>query len=176
MKIDCVKVGYLQTNCYILNIDNEVIIIDPGDEKDKIKECILNKKVSGIIITHYHFDHIGAMDELVKETNAKIYDYNNLKDGKNKIGPFSFECIYTPGHKEDLISLYFRDVNSLFCGDFIFEGTIGRTDLHGGNFKDMQKSIEKILKYADNLIIYPGHGNKTTLGKERDNLKRYLEY
>lgn len=171
MNIKIVKVGYLQTNCYILENDKECLIIDPGDEPSKIIDNI-SKKVVGILITHYHFDHIGALEELKINYNCNVYDRNNLKEGINKISSFTLETIYTPGHKDDNISFLFD--NNLFCGDFIFEGTIGRTDLPTGSLKEMKSSINKILKYDSNIIIYPGHGNKTTLKKEINNLNKYI--
>ena len=171
MEIKKVEVGFLKTNCYILVKDNKYLIIDPGDEFNKINERI-NGEVVGIIITHYHFDHIGALEDLVNKYKVNIYDINNLEEGINTIYPFTFNMIKTPGHKSDLISLLFD--NHLFCGDFIFEGTIGRADLPGANFLDMQESIRKIMKLDKNTIIYPGHGNITTLEKELGNLSRYL--
>lgn len=171
MQIKIIKVGYLETNCYILENDKETLIIDPGDEAEKIIPNI-TKQVVGILITHHHFDHIGAVDELRTKYNCNIYDFQNLKEGKNKIGSFTFETIKTPGHKDDLISFLFN--KDLFCGDFIFKGTIGRCDLDGSNFKDMQNSINKILKYGKEITIYPGHGPKTTLKEEESNLKNYV--
>lgn len=170
MNLEVVKVGILKTNCYILSIDNNVIVIDPGDEYDKIKKVIKNKNVIGVIVTHNHFDHIGAL----KYFN-NIYDYNNLKEGINKIGKFTFEVINTPGHTDDSICLYFKEDNIMFVGDFIFENSIGRTDL-GGNINDMVNSLKKISKYNRNIIIYPGHGNFSKLGLELDKIKRYLKF
>lgn len=161
MKIDCIKVGYLETNCYILDINNQVIVIDPGDEYSKIKEKINNKEVLGCIITHHHFDHIGAINHF-----DKIYDIHNLKEGINSIGPFKFEVIYTPGHKEDCITIYFKEEKIMLVGDFIFKDGIGRTDLEGGDINQMIDSIKKISKYDQDIILYPGHGDKTKLGRE----------
>ena len=175
MKIDIIKVGMLETNCYILDIDRNVLVVDPGYESDKIKETIGNRKVAGIIVTHYHFDHIGALDDIKSYYKVNVYDYSNLKNGLNKISNFEFEMIPTPGHKEDLISIYFKEYKSLFCGDFIFEGTIGRYDLDGGDFNKMKESIKNILTYPLNTNIYPGHGNKTTLENEKKNLEYYLK-
>lgn len=174
MKLERVIVGPLETNCYILSIGEETLIIDPGDDFYKIKNVIQNKKTVGVIITHYHFDHIGALKELISYTNSKVYDYKNLKEGQNHIGKFYFDIIKTPGHKEDLISILFKNEKKLFCGDFIFEGSIGRCDLEGGDFKIMQESIKKILMYDDDIVIYPGHGPSTSLGRERTNLNFYL--
>ncbi len=176
MNIESIKVGELKTNVYFIKLNRECLIIDPGDEIDKIMGKLNNYKLVGIIITHYHFDHIGALDTLVKKTGAKVYDYTNLKEGNNKIGSFHFEVIYTPGHKEDSISVYFPNDGILFSGDFIFEGTIGRMDLPGGSSMDMQKSIKKILTFPNDLIIYPGHGNRTTLNSEKGNLENYLNW
>ena len=161
MEIEIVKVGYLETNCYILSIDNKVLVIDPGDEIDKIKKVINNREIVGCIITHYHFDHIGAL----KYFN-NVYDINNLKEGINTIKPFTFEVIYTPGHKEDCITIYFNKERIMFVGDFIFKDGIGRTDLEGGDMHQMINSLQKISKYDKNITIYPGHGDKTTLGRE----------
>jgi glyoxylase-like metal-dependent hydrolase (beta-lactamase superfamily II) len=166
MKIERVIVGVLETNCYILSIDNKALIIDPGGEYNKIKKSIGTKEVIGVIVTHYHFDHIGALDYFDRSI---IYDYSNLKEGINKIGPFTFEIIYTPGHKEDLISIYFEKDKCMFVGDFILNGTIGRTDLTGGSVKDMNNSIKKIKKYPKDTIIYPGHDEKSILEYEINN-------
>lgn len=171
MNIKTVKVGYLQTNCYIIEYQNNTLIIDPGDEAEKIIKAV-EKPVVGIIVTHHHFDHVGALDAVKNHFQTQIYDIHNLKEGENKIFDFNFEIIYTPGHKEDLISILMD--NNLFCGDFIFENGIGRFDLEGGNFSDMQKSILKILKYDPSITIYPGHGDPTTLKKEIPNLKNYV--
>ena len=167
MQVDILKVGILQENTYILSIDDKVIVIDPGDETDKILENI-KYPVVGILVTHHHFDHIGSLVTLSNKTNAKIYDSKNLKEGKNNIDIFCFEVIYTPGHTSDSLSYYFYKENIMFTGDFIFAGSIGRTDL-GGNSNDMKNSINKIKKYSDNIKIYPGHGDTTSLIDEKAN-------
>ena len=160
MKINKVSVGYLKTNCYIISIDDECLVIDPGDEYEKIKHEIGNKKVLGTIITHHHFDHVGCINNF-----NNIYDINNLKEGINKIGKFSFEVIYTPGHTTDSICIYFKEDNIMFVGDFLFKDGIGRTDL-GGNEIDMQNSLLKISKYDKDITILPGHSDKSKLGLE----------
>lgn len=159
-------VGSIETNCYLLERDNQVLIIDPGSEAEKIKEVIGKKQVVGIIITHYHFDHVGALEPLKAFYQVPVYDIHTLKEGENQIGPFLFEMILTPGHKEDLITLYFKDEQAMFVGDFIFKGSIGRIDLPGGDWKQMVSSIEKIKQYPKEIIIYPGHGDATTLAYE----------
>lgn len=163
MDIKCIKTGYLEENCYILSIKNDCLVVDPGDEADKIIEEIGDKNVLGILITHYHFDHIGALEKLKKRYNVDVIDYQNRK---NLIGPFNFEIIDTKGHKEDAVSYYFKEDKIMFVGDFIFEGTIGRCDLPGGDFKEMKKSLSNLKNYDENIILYPGHGNKTTIKKE----------
>lgn len=85
MKIDVIKVGRLECNCYLLDIGNKVLVIDPGDDSDKIIDTIGDREVVGIIITHYHFDHIGAIDEIVNKYNVMVYDRNNMSEGKNII-------------------------------------------------------------------------------------------
>ena len=160
MKIDKVSVGYLKTNCYIISIDNHCLVIDPGDEYEKIKEVIGNKKVIGTIITHHHFDHVGC----IKYFN-NIYDFNNLKEGINNIDKFTFEVIYTKGHTNDSICIYFKEDKVMFVGDFLFKDGIGRTDL-GGNDSDMHNSLIKISKYDKDITILPGHGEESKLGIE----------
>lgn len=167
MNIKIISVGELETNCYIIENDNECIIIDPGAEAIKI-EGLIDKKLIGIIITHYHYDHIGASGYFKEKYNVPVYSYDNLEEGKNIIGKFVFEVIYTPGHTSDSIIIYFKKQNIMFVGDFIFYHTIGRTDLPTGDYKQMKKSIEKIKKY-DNIDIYPGHGNITSLKEEKEN-------
>ena len=175
MKIEIIKVGELECNCYLLDINNKVLVIDPGDNSDKIINKIGNRIVEGIIITHYHFDHIGALEDLVNKYEVNVYDKNNMNEGINKIDNFMFDVIYTPGHKEDCICIYFKDDNVMFVGDFIFRNSIGRCDLPGGNIKDMIDSICKIKKYDKDIVIYPGHGDKTTLEYEINNNIYFLD-
>ena len=165
MKIDKVIVGPLETNCYVLSINNKCIVIDPGDEYNKIKKVINDREVVGVIITHHHFDHIGALKYFDREL---LLDKSNLEEKEYNIDNFNFEIIYTPGHKEDSITIYLKKENIMFTGDFIFKGTIGRMDLPGGSYKDMQESLNKISKYDRNIKIYPGHGEETILKNEID--------
>jgi glyoxylase-like metal-dependent hydrolase (beta-lactamase superfamily II) len=162
---DGVKVGYLETNCYILENELESLIIDPGDEPIKIEKEI-TKKLIGIIITHSHFDHIGGIDYFKEKYDVPVYDYNSLKEGLNNIGSFSFEVIHTLGHTNDSITVYFKEEKVMFVGDFIFKNGIGRVDLPGGDILEMQKSLSKIKKYDKDIIIYPGHGDYTKIKDE----------
>ena len=169
MQIDKIVVGDYQTNCYILSNNNNCIIIDPGDEFEKIKAFLKNKNVIAILITHRHFDHIGALDDLVRTYNCNVCEYNNLEEKNYSINDFNFDVIYTKGHTDDSVTFYFEKEKVMFTGDFLFENSIGRTDLPTGNFNEMLKSIELIKKYDDDIIIYPGHGNQTKLGLEKTN-------
>ena len=172
MNIDVVKVGYLETNCYILEKNNNILLIDPGDESYKIIDKVRDKKLLAILITHNHFDHVGALKEILNYYNIQVFDKDNLSKGLNNIGLFNFEVMYNPGHTKDSISFIFDNI--MFSGDFIFEGTIGRCDL-GGDFNIMTDSIQRLLKSNKNYIIYPGHGNSTSLDKERNNLESWLK-
>ena len=166
MKIENIKVGYLETNVYLLSKNNHYLIIDPGDESKKIINQIKGK-VDGIIITHHHFDHVGALDELIDKYHVDIIDFNSEK--KQVIDNFKFEIIPTPGHTNDSVTFYFYDDNIMFTGDFIFKDTIGRTDLPTGNEIDMFKSLKSIKDYSGDIKIYPGHGEETTLKEEFNN-------
>lgn len=168
MKIDKIIVGPLQENCYILTKNNNVLIIDPGDEYQKIKEHIKGNVV-GILITHNHFDHIGALNDLLNDYDVKVYNNSNLKEERIDIKDFKFEIIKTHGHTDDSISFYFYEDNIMFTGDFLFKDSIGRTDLPTGDMIEMKISIKKIKKYDDNIVIYPGHGDITNLGYEKIN-------
>ena len=166
MEIKTVVVGPLDTNCYILIKNNNALVIDPGDEFDKIMYEIGDNKVVGVLITHNHFDHIGALSNFDKEL---IYKFSNLEEKEYTISDFNFEVIYTPGHTSDSVSYYFKEIESLFCGDFIFYESIGRCDLPTGDFNIMKDSINKIKKYPKNIKIYPGHDISTILLYEIEN-------
>ena len=163
MKIEMVEVGDLACNCYILSLDNHVLVIDPGDEYDRIMKVINNREIDGVLITHYHFDHVGALSYFNQDI---IYDKNNLEQGMHSIGNFTFEVIYNPGHKMDAVS-YLFDNKYLFCGDFLFYESIGRTDIGDGNILDMYNSLKETKRYSDDVIIYPGHGRNTNFKHER---------
>lgn len=166
MQIEKVEVGYLKTNCYILIKSNNCLIVDPGDDIDKIISKIDSLNVLGIIITHYHFDHIGALEDIKNKYKVDIYDINNLEEKEYIINNFKFEVIYTKGHHDTCITIYFKEDKIMFTGDFIFKDCIGRTDLETGSIIEMEKSLDKIKKYPKDIVIYPGHGNKTNLGYE----------
>ena len=164
MKVEILVLGPLDTNTYILSKDGKCIIIDPADDAEKIISFCSKYEVEEIIVTHHHFDHVGALDELKK--------YFKLEENV-KSDIFDYEIIETPGHTSDSRSIYFKNEKVMFTGDFLFYHSIGRTDLDTGSDIDMIKSLEKISKYHDDIIIYPGHGPKSTLGREKNNFKYY---
>ena len=199
MKVKKVVVGIFEVNCYILwdEKDKEAIVVDPGEEGERIIEVIRKDslKIRSIVNTHTHIDHIGANDFLREKTEAPLLAHSadvfllqnaelNLSalTGKDRsfglpdrvleegdeirVGGFSLRILHTAGHTPGSICLY--GDNKLFSGDTLFAGGIGRTDLAGGNHKELQKSIkDKILTLPDEVIVYPGHGPSTTVGKER---------
>ena len=172
MNIRIVNNGDLFENCYLLEKENKYLVIDPGSEFDKI-DSYINKdgEVLAILITHRHPDHIGALAEFVEKYKCPVYDKMTTDEDNYKVGPFSFNVIFNPGHTPDSITFYFPDKKVMFDGDFVFEGNIGRCDLDGGDKKEMLKSIEKIKRYPDDVTLYPGHGEFTKLGHEK--LKNY---
>lgn len=168
MKIEKVITGTLEENCYVLIKNNTCLVVDPGDDYHKIREVIGDNKVLGVLITHSHFDHVGALRHFLTKRSVKIFKKSNTLEQEYAIGDFKFEGIHTPGHSADSITFYFPDDNAMFVGDFIFNGSIGRCDLPSGSMNEMQKSLEKIKKYDDNIALYCGHGEDTTLGKEKE--------
>lgn len=163
MNIKRIVVGDLAENCYIIEKDNSCLIVDPGAEFNKIKDNI-DKEVKGVLITHSHFDHIGALQEVIDTYHVKVND---------KFAGFDYEIIETNGHTNDSKSFYFKDENIMFTGDFLFQDSIGRLDL-GGNKMDMLNSLNIIKKYPQETNIYPGHGDKTTLKDELNNIEHFI--
>ena len=166
MKIESVVVGSYQENCYIVSIDNKCLIVDPGDEANKIIDKVGNLEVLGILVTHHHFDHVGVLEEIKNKYNVDVYDFNTTEEKEYNIDKFKFIVIKNPGHTEDSISFYFKDENIMFVGDFVFRNSIGRCDL-GGNELEMKNSIEKLKENKEDIILYPGHGDKTNLNYEK---------
>ncbi len=167
MKVETVVVGSLDENCYILKKENTCLVVDPGDDYQKIKEAIGECKVLAVLITHSHFDHIGALREFLKKRSIKIFKKSNVLEQHYQIGNFSFQVLQTPGHSSDSISFYFEEEKKMFVGDFVFYEDIGRCDLPTGNFTQMEESIKKLKQYPDEITLYPGHGVPTTLEHEK---------
>lgn len=166
MKIERLILEPLDNNCYILSENGCGIIIDPSSSEEKIEEYIKNNnlEILCIFITHYHFDHIGALDYFKEKYNIKIYDYKTI--GKFKEGPFKFQVIPTKGHSKDSVSFLFEKTKDMFVGDFIFEESIGRIDLEGGDEEEMAYSLRELKKLDKEIKLYPGHGNTTDLAHE----------
>ncbi len=199
MDIDWLAVGPLQTNCYVISDKQtlDAIVVDPGDEADKILRLIGQKKlkVLMIICTHGHFDHVGAVARLKERTGARValnlddieiyskaqdqaafWEYRIepppepdllLADGdKVVVGHLNFEVLLTPGHSPGGICLYGEGV--VVSGDTIFAGSVGRTDFYGGNIEELKKSFAEILSLPPETRILPGHGEWSTVKKEKE--------
>ena len=163
-KIERVIVGKLEENCYVVTINDKTYLIDPGDESEKIEKYLKDKNLVEILVTHHHLDHVGALEYFEKKYKLK---HNTYVDD-------NFVIIKCPGHTKDSLTYYFKNLNCMFCGDFIFLNSIGRMDLPGGSIKDMKASLENIKKYDDEIILYPGHGSYTNLGKEKRHFNYYF--
>lgn len=171
MEIKCVVTGFLDENCYLIIKDGTCLVVDPGDDFHKIKDEIGDNKILGVLITHSHADHIGALRNFLTKRSIKIFKRSNLEEKEYTIGDFKFKCIYTPGHSKDSVTFYFEEEKIMFIGDFIFKDSIGRCDLPGGSELEMKESINKILEYSDDIKLYPGHYQETTLGEEKANIQ-----
>lgn len=169
MQIKKIVTGTLDENCYVLIKNGNCLVVDPGADYPKIREEVGDNKVLGVLITHSHFDHIGALRNFLTKRSIKIFKKSNLLEKEYEIGDFKFECIYTPGHSKDSVTFYFKEDNAMFVGDFVFKDSIGRCDLPGGSTSEMEDSIKKLLMYNENINIYSGHGEDTTLDREKSN-------
>ncbi|QNO15749.1 MBL fold metallo-hydrolase [Alkalicella caledoniensis] len=197
LKIKTLVVGPIQNNCYIIYDESkQAVIIDPGGDSEKIIAACDGLDVKYIINTHGHLDHIGGNSKLKEEfavaqlvihqdDEKMLYDPNlNLsammgdkiispkadvvvKDQDTlKFGERSIKVIHTPGHTPGGILIQIDDL--LFTGDTVFQGSVGRTDLPGGDMKTLVKSIKKqFLSLSNKLKVYPGHGSSSTVGEER---------
>jgi hydroxyacylglutathione hydrolase len=205
MKWERMPLGPLQTNCYIVwneEKENEALIIDPGGDAKRLQQWVTEKglKPLAIILTHTHFDHIGAVEEIRTTYSIPVYVHkeeqhwlNNPEmngsgkypmipdiyvnkadkviqgEKKMKIGTFAFQVYETPGHSPGSISLYFEEEAVVFSGDALFLGSIGRTDLFGGNHQQLLHSIHtKLLTLPEETEVASGHGDITTISREMD--------
>ena len=167
MDIRKIILSYLDANCYIISYGKKCLIVDPGWDKESIMKAVENKKVLGVLVTHYHPDHVGALEEIVSEYDAPVYNYKSEKNVK--IDKFKFEILETSGHTDDSVTFYFPKEQIMFTGDFLFKGTIGRTDLPTGDNTKMHNSLKMIKKSPDEITILPGHGEESTLENEKVN-------
>lgn len=169
MEIYKIVVGPIATNCYILadSVSREAIIIDPGDDVGKIIDTVLKNqlKPKAVILTHSHFDHVGALEEVKKKFGIERLE---PKEGDEiKIGGIVLRVIETPGHAEDGICIINEKEGVVFSGDTLFKSGIGRTDLEGGDYNKIQKSLARLMEFPDPFKVFPGHGSATMIGEER---------
>lgn len=203
MKWRRMPLGPVQTNAYFLwNNDLECLIIDPGSESQKIFSFVNEHKLKpvAVLLTHAHYDHIGAVDEVRNKWNIPVYIHKKEQDwlvdpllnlsartpfsdeivlkradevitgeGDLSIGSFKLKVFETPGHSPGSVSYYVESEQLIFSGDALFEGSIGRTDLPGGNHEILIKSIHnKLLVLPEETLVLSGHGRETTIQQEMD--------
>ena len=169
MEIQTITTGYLEENCYLLIHGDSCLVVDPGGEYGEIRKSLKNYQVLGVLITHHHFDHVGALEPLLEEYHTSIYDINSIEKKEYSLGPFHFQIMGNPGHSKDSVRFVFKVEKVMFVGDFVFYHSIGRTDLPGGDSKEMVGSLNQLKKETENYTLYPGHGPKTTLEEEKKN-------
>ncbi|MSV35373.1 MAG: MBL fold metallo-hydrolase [Bryobacterales bacterium] len=199
---EILPVGLLQCNCSIFGDEQsrEAIVVDPGDDIAEIV-AVLEKhalRVTAIVITHAHIDHIGGAAKLKALTGAPVLMNANDRELYNqmdmqaawlgveppsrteidtairdsdtlKLGPAEFHMLHTPGHTQGSTSVWIPSENKLIAGDTLFRDSIGRTDLPGGDSRQILRSIEdKLLPLPEETIVVPGHGPNTTIGREKE--------
>lgn len=192
MQVRQVITGEIEENCYIAMDEKtkKAFLVDPGDEAGKIAEAVenLGADVEFILLTHGHFDHVGAVEELADKYKVPFYiseideKYGDrvpqlfgklrkadkyLQDGDViKLGDLEIKLIATPGHSEGGFS--FLVDGYLFTGDTLFKANIGRTDFPGGNFDEIIRSIKKLTSLDDEIVVCPGHGPSSTIAYEKE--------
>jgi hydroxyacylglutathione hydrolase len=195
-------VGPLQENCFVVREkgSDRGVIVDPGEEADRLLEAIDAlgiKTLEAILLTHTHFDHVGAVAPIARATNAPVYcpqletevlanimDYmpwpqlgpfesyeadHTVKGGETlELAGLAIDVIFTPGHSPGHVTYAIREQDALFSGDVLFQGSVGRVDLPGGDWPTLLKSIETLIDgFPEETTVYPGHMGLTTLGRER---------
>jgi hydroxyacylglutathione hydrolase len=199
MIVKTLPVGMTQANCYIVGCEETKLgaIIDPGDEGKRILEAVDDSglKITHVLLTHAHFDHIGAADEVVKATGAQLalhpQDLPLLNAGGGatffglptppipdaslrleadqeiSVGELTLRVLHTPGHSPGHVTFYEPKQGVIFDGDVLFAQGIGRADLPGGSYETLMDSIQGLLTLPDETVVYSGHGPPTTIGRER---------
>src|SRR5881398_4277749 len=199
MDVRMFTVGPVQENCYLFRREgsDRALIVDPGDEPDRLLHAVdeLGLTLDGILLTHTHFDHVGAVAPVAKATGAEVWvpeiekpvladimsfvpwpgfgpfeswDADHTVGGGEKLelAGFEIDVIFTPGHSPGHVTYAVED--ALFSGDVLFQGSVGRTDLPGGDWPTLAASIQSLLDaYPDETRVHPGHMGLTTLGRER---------
>jgi glyoxylase-like metal-dependent hydrolase (beta-lactamase superfamily II) len=195
-------VGPVQENCFIVREKGatEALIVDPGDEAERLLTAVSDlgiEKIEAILLTHTHFDHIGAVAPVAKATGAPVYcpkletqvlanimDYvpwpgfgpfesyeadRTVEGGETlELAGLTIEVLFTQGHSPGHVTYALADEGALFSGDVLFEGSVGRVDLPGGDWGTLLSSIDSLLeRFPADTVVYPGHMGTTTLGRER---------
>ena len=197
MKIKRITPGFSCANTYIVYDENtnDGVMIDPGGMAEKLLTESQGIKIKYIILTHAHFDHIGALEEVAEKTGAQVVihelEASSLTDSRYNlcglagvpensreadkmvcdgqellVGTISLKFIHTPGHTKGGMCIFVND-EILITGDTLFNGSIGRSDFEGGDYNTLISSIEKIICLDEKIKIYPGHGEESTIGFEK---------
>ncbi|MCW2990103.1 MAG: fold metallo-hydrolase [Solirubrobacterales bacterium] len=201
MDVRMFTVGPVQENCFLFRRDgsDRAVIVDPGEEADRLLAAIdeLGVTLEAILLTHTHFDHVGAVAPVAKATGAPVYcpklevpvlqdimafvpwagfgpyeswDPEETVEGGERLelAGFEIDVIFTPGHSPGHVTYAIADEQALFSGDVLFQDSVGRTDLPGGDWPTLAASIQTLLDaYPDDTTVHPGHMGMTTLGRER---------
>lgn len=199
IKISRMPLGPMATNAYIIYENKQAIVIDPGGDFEKLNSYLQEREldVIAVLLTHAHFDHIGAVDQVREAYGAPVYLHEaesdwlmdpskngsslfpvgevtakpadrSLEAGQLEIGPFTFEVRHTPGHSPGSMSFVFRNQRFTVAGDTLFQRGMGRTDLPGGDREQLEQSInEQLFSLRNDMRIYPGHGLATTIEEEK---------
>ena len=188
LKIHVLPLGDYQTNCYIVHEENstDCLIIDPGYEPEIISSYLEEKGLTpeAILLTHCHFDHVGAVKDLAAQydckvfldkkelamppmlTNGPLYYTDGYGDGDTlTLAGIPTQVLETPGHTPGSVCLIMED--TLFSGDTLFAGSCGRTDLPGGDARAMRDSLRRLAALSENYRVCPGHGPSSTLNREK---------
>lgn len=188
LKIHVLPLGDYQTNCYIVHEENstDCLIIDPGYEPEIISSYLEEKGLTpeAILLTHCHFDHVGAVKDLAAQydckvfldkkelamppmlTNGPLYYTDGYGDGDTlTLAGIPIQVLETPGHTPGSVCLIIED--TLFPGDTLFAGSCGRTDLPCGDARAMRDSLRRLAALSENYRVCPGHGPSSTLNREK---------